>query len=77
MIITTDVKTKCDVRDCKNPAECYFEIKGRAGSKLFLCKQCLEKLTGDVFKRKVPKSPQNAIKRKMEQKREEQYYGEN
>lgn len=68
-------KTKCDVRDCKNDAEYVFATKGKTG-KCFLCSQCLAQLTsqGRIFC--TPKSPKNAIKKKMEMKSQEQDYDE-
>lgn len=69
MLIKTETKMKCDVKDCKNDA-CYcFAVKGRGG-KCFVCARCLTELMCDARKATVPKSPQNAIKRKMEQKSE-------
>ena len=68
-------KTKCDVRDCKNDADYQFATKGRAG-KCFLCKKCLAELTAQGKTLSVPKSPQNAIKKKMELKSQEGNYVE-
>ena len=58
-------KTKCDVKDCKNDAEFTFATKGRNG-RCFLCLKCLAELTAEGKKLTTPKSPQNAIKKKME-----------
>ncbi len=66
MLIKTETKTKCDVRDCKNDAQYCFAVKGRGG-KCFVCDKCLAVLVGDGRKATVPKSPQNALKRRMEQ----------
>ena len=68
-------KTKCDVRDCKNDAEFSFATKGRAG-KCFLCSNCLTELTAQGRTLRVPKSPKNTIKMKMEQKSQEENYDE-
>lgn len=64
-------KTKCDARDCKNDAQYYFATKGRSG-KCFLCSKCLEQLTAQGRTVTIPKSPKNAIKKKMEMKSEEE-----
>ena len=66
-------KTKCDVRDCKNNAEYQFAIKGRAG-RCYLCSKCLSDIAGEGLAPRVPKSPQNTIKKKMELKNKEQNY---
>ena len=75
MIAKTTVKTKCDVRDCKNAAEYAFETKGRQG-RCFLCKDCLEQLLNEGRKLRVPKSPQNAIKKQQDRRAEELNYAE-
>ena len=68
-------KTKCDVRDCKNDADYQFATKGRAG-RCYLCSKCLAELTAQGKTVTVPKSPKNAIKKKMELKSEENGYDE-
>ena len=68
-------KTKCDVRDCKNNAEFQFDVKGRAG-KCFLCSKCLKELTDQATAVRVPKSPKNTIRKKMELKSQEQEHDE-
>lgn len=70
MINTISTNVKCDVKNCKNNAEFYFETKGRGG-RTFLCDECLQKLLSETRLRCVPKSPQNSIKRKLEQKAKE------
>ncbi|MCM1533862.1 MAG: hypothetical protein NC099_04320 [Corallococcus sp.] len=74
MIRITTVKTKCDAANCKNNAAYCFEVKGRNG-KCFLCKECFFELTHDGVAMQTPKSPQNAIKRALDSKREEESYG--
>lgn len=64
-------KTKCDVRDCKNDANYQFATKGRTG-RCFICSKCLAQLTDQGKTVTVPKSPKNAIKKKMEMKSEEE-----
>ena len=71
MLTTITNKTKCDVRDCKNDAQYFFETKGRSG-KCFLCSKCLEQIVAQGKTVTVPKSPKNAIKKQMERKLEEQ-----
>ena len=73
MVTKTTIKTKCDVKDCKNGAEFAFETKGRQG-KCFLCKECYEKLLEEGRKLRVPKSPQNAIKKQLDRREEERNY---
>ena len=68
-------KTKCDIKDCKNDAEYQFATKGRVG-KCFLCLKCLEELITQGATLRVPKSPKNTIKKKMELKSQEQNYDE-
>ncbi len=63
-------KIKCDVKDCKNDATCSFDVKLRGG-KCFLCDSCLAALTSDGRQRTVPKSPQSAIKKRLEHRAEE------
>ena len=75
MVTKTTAKTKCDVKDCKNSAEFAFETKGRQG-RCFLCRACYEKLLEEGRKQRVPKSPQNAIKKQLDRRAEEQYYVE-
>lgn len=67
MIYTAAIKTKCDVKNCKNAADYYFETKGRAG-KCFICRQCFEAFTDDAVKLRAPKSPKNSIRKKMDEK---------
>ena len=76
MLTKTTVNTKCDVRDCRNSAEFAFETKGRQG-RCFLCRPCLEQLTEEGRKLRVPKSPQNAIKKQLDRRAEEQAYATN
>ena len=71
MLTTITNKIKCDVKDCKNDAVYFFPTKGRVG-KCFLCSKCLEELTAQERTLRVPKSPKNAIRKKMEIKIEEQ-----
>lgn len=75
MLTQITTKTKCDARDCKNDAEYQFATKGRVG-RCFLCGHCLEALTAEGKAFRVPKSPQNTIKKKMELKSQEQNYVE-
>lgn len=75
MLTQMTSKTKCDVRDCKNDAEFSYAIKGRAG-KCFLCSKCLAELAKQARTVTVPQSPKNTIKKKMEQKLQEQNYDE-
>lgn len=70
IIFQSTDKTKCDVKDCKNDAQFYFAVKGIRG-KFFICGHCLDKLADDVKSARVPKSPQNAIKRKIDIKQKE------
>ncbi len=63
-------KTKCDVRDCKNDAVAVFEVKGRQG-RCFLCESCLATIAAEGRSRSVPRSPQNAIKKRLDRKSEE------
>lgn len=74
MIFTATVKTKCDVKNCKNDAEYFFETKGRNG-KCFLCKHCYDALASDALKKRVPKSPKNTIRKLMDEKEESRAYG--
>lgn len=71
MLTTITNKTKCDVRDCKNDAQYFFSTKGRNG-KCFLCANCLAELSTQGRTVTVPKSPKNAIRKKMEMKQEEE-----
>ena len=73
MLDKTTAKIKCDARDCKNAAEYAFEIKGRQG-RCYLCKECLEHLLEEGRKLRVPKSPQNAIKKQQDRRAEELNY---
>lgn len=69
MIYTTTARTKCDVKNCKNAAVYYFETKGAFG-KCFLCESCYERIADETLRSRAPKSPQNAIKRKQEARKE-------
>lgn len=71
MFTNVTTKTKCDVRDCKNDAAFSFEVKGKTG-KCFLCTRCLAALSAEGRANVVPKSPQNAIKRRLELKQREE-----
>lgn len=73
MINPVNIKIKCDVADCKNFAACFVAAKGKNG-KFFLCSDCLQKIVTESAKQRPPKSPKNAIKRKIEQKEAEQSY---
>ena len=73
MVTKTTANTKCDVRDCKNTAEYAFEIKGRQG-RCYLCKECFERLLDEGRKLRVPKSPQNPIKKQQDKRAEEVNY---
>ena len=73
MVTKTTANTKCDVKDCKNAAEYSFETKGRQG-RCYLCRDCLEKLLESGRKLRVPKSPQNAIKKQQDKRAEELNY---
>ena len=75
MLTKITSKTKCDVRDCKNDAEFFYATKGRVG-KCFLCSKCLAELTAQGTVLRTPKSPANAIKKKMELKSQEQKHDE-
>lgn len=66
LVFKNSVKTKCDVRCCKNAAEYFIPSKSMSG-RFFLCKECLESVLSSA-ERPAPKSPENAIKRKSEQK---------
>lgn len=68
-------KTKCDVRDCKRDAEYSFPVKGIMG-KCYICADCLMELTKQSPTPRIPKSPTNTIKKKMEQKDKELNYDE-
>ena len=72
MLTKTNVKTKCDVLNCKNLAVCYLPAKGKLG-KLFLCEQCLAQLAAEVHGHRPPKSPKNTIKKVMDEKEKEAY----
>ena len=71
MIYSTTEKTKCDVRDCRNLASYYLPIKGKVG-KLFLCKECCDKLYKQAISMRTPKSPKNTIKKLIDKKAEEE-----
>ena len=72
MVTKTTAKTKCDVKDCKNGAEFAFDTKGRQG-KCYLCKQCYETLLEEGRRLRVPKSPQNSIKKQQDRRAEVNY----
>lgn len=61
-----NAKVQCDVRNCKNVANYYFETKGRVG-RCYLCADCYNQLAPSNSE-KAPPSPQNTIKRKMEKR---------
>ena len=65
MIYKVTGKTKCDVRNCKNDAAYAFDVKGISG-KCFLCAGCLAALSADCRALTVPKSPKNAIKKRLD-----------
>ena len=71
MLLTTNAKQKCDALDCKNNAEYYFAVKGRA-NRCYLCADCLNKLNKDALSNLTPKSPKNTIKR-LSDKREQEF----
>lgn len=71
MLTKSTEKIKCDVKDCKNDAQSYFAAKGLRG-KFFICESCLNKLVADAKNERVPKSPQNTIKRKIDVKQKEE-----
>lgn len=74
MIFQTTENTKCDVKDCKNNAAFFVPAKGRPG-RFYICRECFEKLCGDVLHTVTPKSPKNTIKKIIEQKAEESARG--
>lgn len=64
-LFPTNLRTRCDVRNCKNFATHYVTVKGVRG-KVFFCKQCLaDLLTSGNKLLAPPKSPVNAIKKKL------------
>ncbi len=64
-LFPTNLRTRCDVRNCKNFATHYVTVKGVRG-KVFFCKQCLaDILTSGNKLLAPPKSPVNAIKKKL------------
>lgn len=67
MIEKTKYQLTCDAKGCKNTAEYCFAVKGRVGQ-VHLCAQCVKHLGNDCAKIRTPKSPQNAIKKAMEDK---------
>ena len=73
MLTTITNTTKCDMRDCKNDAQYFVQVKGRVG-KCFFCPQCLAELSVEGRVLTTPKSPKNTIKKQMERKLEEQNY---
>lgn len=66
MVYKISTKIKCDVRDCKNDAVYGFDVKGRGG-RCCLCADCLAAVASEARAHFVPKSPLNAIKKRMEQ----------
>ena len=70
MLTQLTTKTKCDVRDCVNLAEYQFAVKGRVG-RCFICSKCLEQLSKELSALRVPRSPKNTIRKKMELKEQE------
>ncbi len=75
MICKVTSKTKCDVKNCKNDADFYFEVKGISG-RCFVCAKCLERLRDDAPSKPTPKSPANTIKRKLAERAKENGYAE-
>ncbi len=67
MVIKTETKTKCDVKDCKNNASFFVPSKARNG-KFFLCKSCYENIVEQAMKARTPRSPKNAIKKAIDKK---------
>ena len=67
MIEKTQYQLTCDVKGCKSTAEYCFAVKGRVG-KVHLCGHCVKQLGSDCAKIRTPKSPQNAIKKAMDDK---------
>ena len=66
MLEKIKTNVKCDVWNCKNTAEYYLVCKGKL-KRVCLCKECVSKIANSQATT-PPKSPQNAIKRKIEQK---------
>jgi hypothetical protein len=61
--------SKCSCKGCNNQATSYILTR----QKVYLCDECFEKLASQAIANRTPKSPQNTIKRKLDQKREENY----
>lgn len=70
ILVTINSKQKCDAYNCKNDADFFFAVKGRA-SRCCLCSECLSKLAGDVLSTVTPKSPKNTIKRLADKREQE------
>ena len=60
---------KCSCKGCNNSATSYILAK----SKIYLCDECFERLASEAISRRTPKSPQNTIKRKLDQRQEVLY----
>lgn len=69
MIERNIYRVTCDIKNCKNTAKYVLPVKGRA-SRMYICEQCLKDLADDYKALVVPKSPKNAIKKRMDQQSE-------
>ena len=67
LINKSTTQSKCSCRGCNNQATSYILTRQR----VYLCDECFERLATQAIAQRTPKSPQNTIKRKLEQKREE------
>ncbi len=66
MIEKNIYKVSCDIKNCKNAAKYVLPIKGRA-SRMYICEHCLRAIAQDYNLMIVPKSPKNAIKKRMDE----------
>ncbi len=65
MLTDNQYNVNCDMHNCNNKADYFFDTKGRLG-RFFVCAQCMDVLLADYKKRNTPKSPKNAIKKAMD-----------
>lgn len=61
--------SKCSCKGCTNNATSFI----LARQKVYLCDDCFNKLVSQAICCRTPKSPQNTIKRKLDQKQENIY----
>ncbi len=65
LLNTSKLLKKCSTKGCDNTTVTYFEGKKQ---KIFICDLCLQSLADKAISGRIPKSPQNTIKKILDRR---------